>query len=138
MQCINNLGEAMEQITVFSNDLSLNQETKSKIQEIVFRALDRFNNIIRRVEVRLLDKNGPKGGVDKLCTLKVQHINNGKVVIKGEGISIVQAVHVASGIARNVLSKKHEKLTNHKPANRNKVVFNDLLTNNTIENRDES
>jgi putative sigma-54 modulation protein len=107
----------MEQVTVIAPDSFINQETRIKIQKVVSRALDRFNGVIKAVEVKFLDENGPKGGVDKMCTLKVTNNQSGKVIIKSKGISFLQAAHVASGIARNALSRRQDRKKDHRAKN---------------------
>lgn len=45
-------------------------------------AIGRFGPRIRRIQVRLDDVNGPKGGRDKLCHVLVQTREAGNVVIE--------------------------------------------------------
>lgn len=104
----------MEHIIVLSNDQRINEDIKEKVKSIVERALDRFSSAIRKVEIRFLDSNGPKGGVDTQCTIKVTHVEPGRLVIKGKGVSVLQATHIASGRARSALSRRIGKLKSYR------------------------
>lgn len=104
----------MEHIIVTSQNHKISNEVKEKVASIVKRALDRFDNFIRKVEVRFLDSNGPKGGIDTMCTIKVVHSKPGRLIIKSKGISIFQAAHLASGRARNALSRRLERIKSHR------------------------
>lgn len=44
-------------------------------------ALTRFSRSIRSVTIRFDDPNGPKGGVDKLCTVTIHLIRPGEDVV---------------------------------------------------------
>lgn len=57
-------------------DIAMSPERPSKnlkelIEKRVRYGLGRFERRLARVHVRLTDENGPKGGVDKRCTLAV-------------------------------------------------------------------
>lgn len=47
---------------------ALNQFINSKIKFSLFR----FNGMIRSTTVSLRDQNGPRGGLDKFCLLKIE------------------------------------------------------------------
>ncbi len=104
----------MEQISIYTPNRDTKIEIKNKISQIVSRALDRFAGVIRAIEIRLTDSNGPKGGVDKICTLKVVHAHSKGLVIKGKGVSFIHATHVASAVARNTLARAQDKSRAHR------------------------
>lgn len=51
--------------------VKLNDELEVYIDRHVHFALSRFSDRIRSVRVVLSDTNGPRGGTDKLCTIRV-------------------------------------------------------------------
>lgn len=48
-------------------------------------ALGRFASRIRRLSVRLIDVNGPRGGIDKRCRIAAALVPRGVVMIEGSG-----------------------------------------------------
>ena len=44
-------------------------------------AMRRISGLVPRAKVKMLDQNGPRGGVDKLCKLELHTETGGKVVI---------------------------------------------------------
>jgi hypothetical protein len=56
-------------IRVFGVDLS--KEERARIRHGLGVKLGKYATSIERVTVRVLDANGPRGGVDKLCRVKV-------------------------------------------------------------------
>jgi ribosome-associated translation inhibitor RaiA len=62
-------------------------ELGEKLQEYIERrlrfALRRFAGRIDRVQVRISDINGPRGGIDKRCQITVALIPRGEVRVEG-------------------------------------------------------
>lgn len=104
----------MDNILIVSPDRRINSELKNKVTELVNRALDRFKGVISKVEVRYLDTNGPKGGVDTSCTIKIMHKELGQLLIKANGLSFLQATHLACSRAKSMISKRVEFLKTHR------------------------
>lgn len=48
---------------------NLTAEDTATIERRLHFALDRFGHRIRRIEVLLVDSNGPRGGLDQHCTI---------------------------------------------------------------------
>jgi len=51
--------------------IHLNQNTRTSIQQKTDRKFRKFAKSIKRMSVRLKDVNGPRGGVDHVCRIKV-------------------------------------------------------------------
>ncbi len=56
--------------------------TKEKINEILKTKLKRFKNVFKNITLVFSDVNGPRGGIDKLCTLSIKTYYNTLVTIK--------------------------------------------------------
>jgi hypothetical protein len=56
-------------IRVFGVELS--QEERARIRHGLGIKLGKYETSIERVTIRVLDVNGPRGGIDKLCRIKV-------------------------------------------------------------------
>lgn len=55
----------------------------------------RLRNEITRVHVRLVDVNGPRGGVDQLCQLQMETSAHGKVVVSAVQANAAAALNAA-------------------------------------------
>lgn len=88
-------------IRVFGVDLS--QEERAQIRHDLGVKLGKYETSIERVSVRVLDVNGPRGGVDKLCRIKVVLSGLPSVVFENQALSLKTAIHGAlSGTERAV------------------------------------
>src|SRR5690242_12170589 len=64
-----------------AQDLEITPELKHYAERRVHFGLARFATRIKSVQFRLADANGPKGGIDKICLLRVR-TRSGEVVIR--------------------------------------------------------
>ncbi len=91
------------ELEVHSRNTELDESTQEYIERRISFALDRFTSRVNRVLVRLHDLNGPRGGVDKRCTVEAHLVPSGAVLVKAAGEDIEQAVgRAASRISRRV------------------------------------
>lgn len=72
-------------------------------------ALGRFNGRVRSVAIRIVDLNGPRGGIDKRCRVTVQLIaTKRKLVIEDTDADAAIAIdRVADRTARSVARAVH-------------------------------
>jgi hypothetical protein len=94
---------------IHSGSIRIDPETASRIDGAFNAALDRFKDSIRAVEVRLVDLNGPKGGVDKRCSVQVRLYPRGLVVVRSLGASLLEAANVACDKTRQLVARKLDK-----------------------------
>lgn len=98
-------------IRVFGVDLSKDQ--RAFIRQRLGRRLDKFSNSIERVSVRVKDVNGPRGGIDKVCRIKVVLSNLPSVVFEAQDATLDVAIGSAlSGTERAVrrgLNRRRKK-----------------------------
>jgi hypothetical protein len=88
-------------IRVFGVDLS--QEERVLIRHGLGVKLGKYENSIERVTVRVRDENGPRGGIDKLCRIKVVLSGLPSVVFESRAASLKAAINGAlSGTERAV------------------------------------
>ncbi len=73
------------------------------VQRKLTNALDRFDQRVSSVRVRLSDLNGPKGGVDMQCHVQVNLVHSGSVFIHQVHEDIYSAIDgAASRLKRTV------------------------------------
>ena len=73
----------------------LDDETKGYVRRSLARKLGKFAQHIERISVRYEDVNGPKGGRDKLCRIKVTLSGLEPVVVDESGEQFIDAYDVA-------------------------------------------
>ena len=58
-------------IKIHAQKIDVNEATKAYVERRLHFALGRFADVVKQVQVMLSDINGPKGGHDKQCRLRV-------------------------------------------------------------------
>jgi putative sigma-54 modulation protein len=65
-----------------TRDVELDAELKDHLERRLLFALSRFDPKILKVDVYVVDHNGPKGGIDKSCQIVVRLRGLSDVVVK--------------------------------------------------------
>ena len=66
-------------------------------------ALTRFGETVTDVRLRLVDENGPRGGVDQRCRVQVTLAQGGSINLEGASADPFAAIqHVIARVARTV------------------------------------
>ena len=82
---------------------NLSKAKREEIRRKLGTKLGKFAEAIERVTVRVKDVNGPRGGIDQICTIKVVLRNLPSVVVENRSASLDMAVGAAhSGTERAV------------------------------------
>ena len=77
-------------------------------------AASRNKNHILQTQVRLLDINGPRGGIDKRCQFNVKVAGIPEVVIQETSASLYAAIDRAAHGAGRIITKRLRRLRSHK------------------------
>ena len=77
-------------------------------------ALRRFERRIRRITVRIADVNGPKHGVDSLCSMSVNLVGGGQIFVKAISAWPFAAVSQAASRLTKVMRRTGERGTAHR------------------------
>lgn len=81
----------------------LDATSRAYIRRKIGRRLGKFSESIERVSVRTEDMNGPRGGVDRLCRIKVTLSGAPSVVFEARDAQLNAAIDLAlSGVATAV------------------------------------
>jgi putative sigma-54 modulation protein len=70
---------------------------------------------IRCARIRLQDVNGPRGGVDKICRIRLEVAGRGDVSVSGEAAGWYEAVTIAVINARTALDRRIGRVRDRKP-----------------------
>jgi ribosomal subunit interface protein len=83
-------------LIVRTNDLELSEALSAFIDRKVDFAVKRYYDEVGRIVVRLADLNGPRGGVDKRCTIVLSLRDGATLVVSGESDDAYAAVAQAA------------------------------------------
>jgi len=84
--------EAPVQAHIRALGIYLNQNARTSIRRKLDRKFRKFARSIERTSVRLKDVNGPRGGVDHVCRIKVVLRNLPTIVYENQDVSLDTAV----------------------------------------------
>jgi hypothetical protein len=73
----------------------IDTEDRAYIRRKLGTKVGKFARAVERVSVRIRDVNGPRGGVDKACTIKVRLTHLPSVVVEQRDASLRSAVEAA-------------------------------------------
>lgn len=75
-------------------------------------AFARFGDLVHRIEIRLDDVNGPRGGVGIACLARLHLVRGGDLLVEGAASSpedgIANAMNRLANRLRRVVSRHHD------------------------------
>ena len=86
-------------------------EDRAYLRRKLGTKLGKFARSVERVSVRIGDVNGPRGGVDKLCTVKVVLTGLPSVVVQEQNISLQAAMDRAVQRADTAVRRSMQRRT---------------------------
>lgn len=93
------------QPTIIARRIAIGAEIRSYVAHRLGFALDRSRHRIRAVTVRLMDRNGHRGGVDKLCRIQVEVDGQAPLVVSDVAGDLRAAIDGAAHRAAQALSR---------------------------------
>jgi putative sigma-54 modulation protein len=97
-------------LAIRSRNLRMTDDTRATIERRIRFAIGRFTPRIRSVRVVVRDMNGPKGGVDKSCTIECVVDRVGPLIATGEYADLMTAVDVACHRIDRLVSRELSRL----------------------------
>ena len=94
------------QIAIQSRDFSLTDALQDHVNRRIGFTLARGASRVRRVDVRLSDLNGPRGGVDKRCLIEVRLDGLPAVVVEDVQADMYTAIDRAAGRAARTVMRR--------------------------------
>lgn len=82
---------------------------KRELRARLGRQLRRFAKDVTRIDVRFEDLNGPRGGIDTVCRIKVSASGLGHLVVESHAADAKTAARGASRLAKVALSRALER-----------------------------
>lgn len=110
------------QIHITGRELKPSNRLREHIQRRLNFALQRFAPHIRKLHVQVRDLNGPRGGVDKSCQLRIFFISGANRVVEERAPSAYLAIDSLVDKAATSIARGLQRMHNHRrahPASRN-------------------
>jgi putative sigma-54 modulation protein len=104
-----NSGGGIVQIDIQARGFKLTEGLRAQAERRVRFALGSASARVRRVVIRLSDENGPRGGVDKRCTIRAALPGVPPVVIEQEEVDLYVAIDRAADRAGRAVSRRLEQ-----------------------------
>ncbi len=71
-------------VRLLDRNVGVTAEQREGIDRCLQYAFDRFSSHIRHIDVSLSDVNGPKGGDDLQCRMKIVLDGKGEIMVEGK------------------------------------------------------
>jgi hypothetical protein len=98
-------------IDIQANGLILTSGLRQHIKQRLLTSFQRTQQHFRKISVRLLDINGPRGGLDKRCRLHIGLVGGQDLVIESTDTQLHNAIEGAAHRAESNLFKRLGKRT---------------------------
>jgi ribosome-associated translation inhibitor RaiA len=89
--------------------ISVRRSLLDAISKQIDEALSRFAGRIRRVSICLSDTNGPRGGVDKDCSIAVQLVRGKTLRARQSDANLLAATNLAADRVTHALRRELER-----------------------------
>lgn len=93
-------------LTVRTRHLELSPETSAEIRQRLYTAFARISPWIRAVDVTVADINGPKGGADKQCRLRIRGRSIPTIVVEHLGTDTLATISTTASRAEQAVLRK--------------------------------
>ena len=93
------------ELSIRTRDVELTDALRERITRRLGFSLDTFEDHVEDAFVYLVDLNGPKGGVDKLCQITVRARGMGELAVRETGTTFQAALNRAARRLKYRLSK---------------------------------
>ncbi len=100
------------EVYILDRNVGITPRQRDHIDRCLLFAFHRFSSHIRSIDVWLTDFNGPKGGDDLQCRMKVVLDGKGELVVEGKGVSVEEIALEAIDRATIAVSRRLDRL-NH-------------------------
>ncbi len=104
------------QVQLETRHVELPSRANTRMSSRVGRVFQKFESVIHRLHLTLKDVNGPRGGEDKVCLLRVELKGGGQLVVREQGESLARSIgrclrrgiHLVSREQKRRLSRRRQ------------------------------
>ena len=93
-------------IYIYGHGFSITRAVKEYVDKRIRFALAHISHRLRRVDVRLSDLNGPRGGIDKRCLIEVRINRHPPVIITDVQSDLYTSIDRASARAGRTVMRR--------------------------------
>lgn len=98
------------EIDIRSKDFELSESIMHSTKESILKKIEKYRKLILSVKIWFTDTNGPKGGIDKKCLVKISTKYKDSIIIQEEeGRTWYELIVNIGDRINNVLQKRKEK-----------------------------
>lgn len=97
-------------VQLLDRNIGITSDQQLSLERCLLFAFDRFSSHIRTVDVALSDVNGPKGGDDLQCRMKIVLHGKGELMVEGKGVSLEAVAAETVDRATLAVSRRIERL----------------------------
>ena len=97
-------------VNILDRNVGVTAGQREHIERCLQSAFDRFDSYIRTVDISLTDVNGPRGGDDLQCCMKVVLQGKRQIVVEGKGVSVEAIVAETADRAALAVSRRLDRL----------------------------
>lgn len=112
-------------VKIYTQGLALSKKLQSHAEEKLRLELGAFTRKIRRVDVFLSDVNGPKGGEDMVCKVKISAFGTTPIVVQEKSVNIYEAISVCSHRVKRTVARKFDRVTRRRKINPGRLELSD-------------
>jgi putative sigma-54 modulation protein len=102
-------GDGIVQIDIQARGFSLTEGLRTHAERRVRFALGSTSSRVRSIVMRLADENGPRGGVDKRCTIRAHLPGAPPVIIEQHEADLYVAIDRAADRAGRAVSRRLDR-----------------------------
>lgn len=99
----------MMRIDVMESPMKATPAVVRFVSERLSAALHRFGSRVAHVRVKIDDDNGPRGGVDKHCTIHAKLVRGGLIIAEDRDRDGYAAIDRAVGTLKRAMAKRVER-----------------------------
>jgi len=115
------------QIIIQARNFPLTKTLRKHVQRRLGFALSSRDDHIKRIQVRLSDINGPRGGADKRCHIQLEVSQLADVVIEDTELDIYTAIDRASDRASRTLDRRLSRQRDFRRSSRSSIALSNSL-----------
>lgn len=102
-------------------NVEITRKLRAHLESKIFFGFDQFENHVRSISVVLEDINGPRGGEDKVCRIRLHPKDGALMVLEGRDFHLFAAISKAADRLSEVFGRTLQKKQMRKRKGLNKI-----------------